>query len=116
MGTVATASSRVYRPIIALIRWVRYIMSIGAHPGRKSWVGLTAKRERRCRPSLEMLEDRCLLSTTFTQINLDSDVPGLARVTDPNLVNPWGISYSPTGAFWFGDNGTGVSDIVDGTG
>lgn len=74
------------------------------------------RRQQRCKPSLEALEDRCLLSTSFTQINLDSDVPGLARVTDPNLVNPWGIAFSPTGAFWFGDNGTSVSDVVDGNG
>ncbi len=66
--------------------------------------------------SLEALEDRCLLSTGFTQINLDSDIPGRARVTDPNLVNPWGIAFSPTGGFWFGDNGTSVSDVVDGNG
>jgi uncharacterized protein (TIGR03118 family) len=63
-----------------------------------------------------VLEDRCLLSTGFRQINLDSNIPGLARVTDPNLVNPWGISFSPTGAFWFGDNGTSVSDVVGGNG
>lgn len=69
-----------------------------------------------CVFSLEALEDRCLLSPGFTQINLDSDVPGLARVTDPNLVNPWGIAFSPTGGFWFGDNGTSVSDVVDGNG
>ncbi len=74
-------------------------------------------RWRRMRKlSLEALEDRCLLSTGFTQINLDSDVPGRARVTDPNLVNPWGIAFSPTGGFWFGDNGTSVSDVVDGNG
>jgi uncharacterized protein (TIGR03118 family) len=60
------------------------------------------------------LEDRCLLSGGFTQINLASDVPGLARVTDPNLVNPWGISFSPTGPFWLADNGSGVSDLLDG--
>jgi uncharacterized protein (TIGR03118 family) len=43
-------------------------------------------------------------------------VPGLARLTDPNLVNPWGLSSSPTGPFWFADNGTGVSDLLDGRG
>lgn len=77
----------------------------------------SAQRRRQMRMlSLEALEDRYLLSTGFTQVNLDSDVPGLARVTDPNLVNPWGIAFSPTGAFWFGDNGTSVSDVVDGNG
>jgi uncharacterized protein (TIGR03118 family) len=40
----------------------------------------------------------------------------LARVLDPNLVNPWGISLSPTGPFWFADNGSGVSDLLDGRG
>jgi uncharacterized protein (TIGR03118 family) len=40
----------------------------------------------------------------------------LARVTDPNLVNPWGIAFSPTGPFWFADNGSGVSDLLDGRG
>src|SRR5881396_2903369 len=72
--------------------------------------------QRPHRPVLECLEDRCLLAGDFAQINLASDVPGLARVTDPNLVNPWGIAFSPTGPFWFADNGRGVSDLLDGRG
>src|SRR5262245_5795439 len=68
------------------------------------------------RPVLESLEDRCLLSAAFGLVNLASDVPGLARVTDPNLVNPWGMAFSPTGPFWFAENGNGVSDILDGSG
>ena len=39
---------------------------------------------------MEVLEDRCVLSgflnTGFTQTSLVSDVPGLAAVTDPNLL------------------------------
>jgi uncharacterized protein (TIGR03118 family) len=73
-------------------------------------------RQRYCRPVLECLEDRCLLSAGFTQVNLASDVPGLARVTDPNLANPWGIALSPTGPFWFADNSSGVADLLDGRG
>jgi uncharacterized protein (TIGR03118 family) len=74
--------------------------------------------DRRCwyRPVLECLEDRCLLAAGFTQVNLASDVPGLAPVTDPNLVNPWGIAFSPTGPFWLAGNGSGVSDLLDGRG
>jgi uncharacterized protein (TIGR03118 family) len=49
-------------------------------------------------------------------VNLTSDVPGLARVTDPNLNNPWGLSLSPTGPFWLAENGAGVSDLLDGRG
>src|SRR5438128_2300765 len=74
------------------------------------------RRQRSYRPVLECLEDRSLLSAGYAQINLASDVPGLARVMDPNLVNPWGISASPTGPFWFADNGTGVADLLDGRG
>ena len=36
----------------------------------------------------------------YVQHNLASDVPGLADQTDPNLVNPWGISMSSTSPFW----------------
>jgi uncharacterized protein (TIGR03118 family) len=70
----------------------------------------------RYRPALECLEDRYLLSGGFVEVNLASDLPGMARVTDPNLVNPWGIAFSPTGPFWFADNGSGVSDVLDGRG
>jgi uncharacterized protein (TIGR03118 family) len=73
-------------------------------------------RQHRHRPVLECLEGRHLLSAGYGLVNLSSDVPGLARVTDPNQVNPWGIAYSPTGPFWFAENGSGVSDILDGRG
>src|SRR2546421_1906998 len=73
-------------------------------------------RPRPYRPVVECLDERCLLSGGYAQVNLASDVPGLARATDPYLVNPWGISYSPTGPFWFADNHTGVSDVLDGRG
>jgi uncharacterized protein (TIGR03118 family) len=85
----------------------------------KAWLPARKKRTapRRkfgYRLLLECLEDRCLMASGFLQVNLASDVPGLARVTDANLVNPWGISYSPTGPFWFADAGAGVSDVLDG--
>src|SRR5262249_42436470 len=54
-------------------------------------------------------------STLFQQINLVSDQAGVARLFDPNLVNPWGISESPNGgAFWLSDNRTGVSPLYFG--
>src|SRR5207253_7269359 len=76
----------------------------------------TRGRGRACRPVLESLDERCLPSGGYAQVNLASDVPGLARVTDPHLTNPWGVATSPTGPFWFADNGTGVSDVLDGRG
>jgi uncharacterized protein (TIGR03118 family) len=32
-----------------------------------------------------------------------------AQITDKDLVNPWGVSYTGTGPFWVSDNGTGKS-------
>ncbi len=49
--------------------------------------------------------------TTFTQTNLISDGFVPAVQTDPNLINPWGVSYSPTSPFWISDNGSGVASI-----
>lgn len=35
---------------------------------------------------------------------------------DPSLINPWGVSYAPTGPFWVSDNGTGLSTLYNGAG
>ncbi len=47
----------------------------------------------------------------YLPVNLVSDIPGVARRSDPNLVNAWGIVITPTGKIWISDNGTGVSTI-----
>src|SRR6266581_2697435 len=52
----------------------------------------------------------------YKQTNLVSDVPGLAATTDPDLVNPWGLSRSATSPWWVSDNGTGKSTLYNGTG
>jgi uncharacterized protein (TIGR03118 family) len=70
----------------------------------------------RRRPTLEPLEDRCLLATAVVQTNLVADTAGVAAHTDTNLVNAWGVAFSPNGPFWIADNGTGVSTLYDGSG
>jgi uncharacterized protein (TIGR03118 family) len=55
-------------------------------------------------------------SVTFTQTNLVSDVPGLANTTDPNLQNPWGVSFSATSPFWISNQATGTATLYDGAG
>src|SRR5438128_1471372 len=52
----------------------------------------------------------------YLQHNLISDLNGHAERRDANLVNPWGISYSPSGPFWVADNHTGVVTVYDGAG
>ena len=50
-------------------------------------------------------------SGTVLQTNLVSDLPGVAAVTDSDLVNPWGISESGGSPFWVSDNGAGLSTL-----
>lgn len=50
---------------------------------------------------------------SYEQVNLVSDIFGIARFQDTNLVNAWGITYGPTTPFWIVDNGTGVSTLYN---
>jgi uncharacterized protein (TIGR03118 family) len=50
----------------------------------------------------------------YQQTNLISDIPGVARITDPHLVNPWGQAASPTSPLWVADNGADVSTLYTG--
>ncbi len=55
-------------------------------------------------------------ANVYIQHNLVSDVAGQADVTDPNLVNPWGVSFSATGPFWVSNQGKGNSTLYNGSG
>jgi len=58
------------------------------------------------------LEDRSNPSTAYLATDLISDQPGVAPITDPTLVNAWGISLSPAGAaFWVSANGADLSEV-----
>src|SRR6266446_721315 len=55
----------------------------------------------------------------YVQTNLVSDGAVPAIFTDPNLKNPWGISFRGGGSpspFWIPDNNGGVATLYDGTG
>ena len=54
--------------------------------------------------------------TSFAQTNLVSDGFVPAATTDPNLINPWGLTHSATSPFWVSDNGTGVTTVYTGAG
>jgi uncharacterized protein (TIGR03118 family) len=60
---------------------------------------------------VQPLVPRQIAQTTFTQTNLISDGSVPAERTDPNLINPWGVAYSPTSPFWISDNGAGLASI-----
>jgi uncharacterized protein (TIGR03118 family) len=52
----------------------------------------------------------------YTQTNLVSNSSGIAPVTDPQLINPWGMSRGSGTDWWVSDNLTGVSTLYNGAG
>lgn len=50
----------------------------------------------------------------YRQRNLVSDLPGLALIQDPLLVNPWGVTFTSSSPFWISNNGTSVSTLYRG--
>src|ERR1700759_170386 len=70
--------------------------------------------------SVPMLFIATSRADTYSWQNLQSDIAGVASHTDRNLVNPWGLTASSTGAngiIWVSDNGAGVATLYrqDGT-
>ena len=52
----------------------------------------------------------------YSQTNLVSNVAGVATTTDPNLSNPWGISFIGGDDFWIANNNTGTSTLYSAQG
>ena len=50
----------------------------------------------------------------FTETKLISDQTGVAALTDPNLVNPWGIAFTPNGAWWLANNNSNLATVYNG--
>lgn len=50
-------------------------------------------------------------SPDFVQTNLVSDISGLATITDSELINPWGVSHSPTSPFWVSNQGMNTATL-----
>jgi hypothetical protein len=49
----------------------------------------------------------------YFQTNLVSNTAGVATTTDPQLLNPWGISFIPGQDFWIANNKSGTSTLYD---
>ncbi|HKT03929.1 MAG TPA: TIGR03118 family protein [Rugosimonospora sp.] len=50
----------------------------------------------------------------FRQVNQVSDQAGQANVTDPDLVNAWGLALTPTSPLWVANNGTNTATVYSG--
>ena len=66
--------------------------------------------------ALALIMGTACFGQRYTQTNLVSNADGAARVTDPQLINPWGMSPSPSSAWWVSDQRTGFSTVYNGAG
>ena len=57
-----------------------------------------------------------LLADPFTQVDLVSNVMGMAPTYDPNLKNPWGVAFGATSPFWVSNQGSGTATLYNGAG
>ena len=62
-------------------------------------------------PAAARQRDREGAKGSYVETPVVSDQPGVAPITDSNLVNPWGISFGPTTPLWVANNGTSTSTL-----
>ena len=55
-------------------------------------------------------------ATAYYQLNLASDITGLAANLDTHLKNPWGMSFGPTTPFWVSNQGSSDATLYNGAG
>src|SRR5260370_40943857 len=55
-------------------------------------------------------------SAQYKETDFVSNQPGVAPLLDPDLVNGWGLTRTPTSPFWVSDNVTGESTLYRGNG
>jgi len=65
---------------------------------------------------LALISGAACFGQHYTQTNLVSNASGVAPVTDPQLINPWGISRGSASPWWVSDNATGFSTLYNGAG
>jgi uncharacterized protein (TIGR03118 family) len=66
--------------------------------------------------TLNLILGAACFAQNYAQTNLVSNTAGVAPVTDPQLINPWGLSRASGSPWWVSDNGTGFSTLYNGAG
>lgn len=79
----------------------------GAAPAHSTPSGRHDSRHQTHRPA-----EAGRTATRFAEVDLVSDVAGKAAVTDPKLVNPWGLAMGAT--LWVSNAGTGTATVYTG--
>jgi uncharacterized protein (TIGR03118 family) len=78
------------------------------------WIGLAAPRLTAQSPNGPNDVPTIPPGSAYRVTTLLSDIPGMAPVLDPLLVNPWGIAESSSSPFWVANNGTSTTQLIKG--
>jgi uncharacterized protein (TIGR03118 family) len=69
---------------------------------------------------LALLAPVCLAAglarAQYIETNMVSNETGVAPVTDPNLIDPWGVAFSTTSPLWVSNQGSGTATVYKLTG
>lgn len=66
--------------------------------------------------TLSLILGVACFAQNYTQTNLVSNKAGVAPVTDPKLINAWGLSRGSGSPWWVSDQARGVSTLYNGAG
>ncbi|MCU1299257.1 MAG: hypothetical protein JWO91_3535, partial [Acidobacteriaceae bacterium] len=66
--------------------------------------------------ALALIMSATCFAQHYMQTNLVSNMSGVAPVTDPQLINPWGLSRASGSPWWISDQATGFSTLYNGPG
>jgi uncharacterized protein (TIGR03118 family) len=68
------------------------------------------------RTSLALSLVTAAFGQNYSQVNLVANTAGVAPVTDPTLVNPWGLARSSNSDWWVNNEGSGFATLFNGAG
>jgi hypothetical protein len=68
------------------------------------------------RTSLALSLVTAAFGQNYSQVNLVANTGGVAPVTDPTLVNPWGLARSSSSDWWVNNEGSGFATLFNGAG
>jgi uncharacterized protein (TIGR03118 family) len=101
-------------PVLARTRRLtRRMMTVAATAGALLFA-IALPASAAAKPASAAMMASGLFENEYRQTNLVSDIPGVARNTDPNLVNPWGMAAGPATPIWVSDNGSDVTTLYKG--
>jgi len=55
-------------------------------------------------------------ATTYKVVKLIGSQGSGGKKKDKHMINAWGDAFFPSAPFWINDNGTGLSELIDGKG